>query len=77
VFKTLEDKTRLIQGAKVEHNKFSVTVHFRCVKEHVINAFDSLASCFASSLVVILSFDDRRHIAHATLHYYLYDSRHG
>lgn len=33
VFKLLEDKAKQFFGAKVEHNIFCVTVHFRCVKE--------------------------------------------
>lgn len=53
VFKLLEDRARKIPGAKVEHNKFCVSVHFRCVKEenwlalaeqvqHVLNAYPNL-----------------------------------
>ncbi|KAJ7535948.1 hypothetical protein O6H91_12G051600 [Diphasiastrum complanatum] len=33
VYKTLDQRTKNISGAKVEHNKFCVTVHFRRVKE--------------------------------------------
>ncbi|XP_021752319.1 probable trehalose-phosphate phosphatase I [Chenopodium quinoa] len=33
VYKTLLDKTKTILGAKVEHNKFCLSVHFRCVDE--------------------------------------------
>ncbi|KAJ0987360.1 hypothetical protein J5N97_005716 [Dioscorea zingiberensis] len=33
VFETLSEKTRSTPGAKVEHNKFCITVHFRCVDE--------------------------------------------
>lgn len=33
VCKLLEDKAKKVPGATVEHNKFCVTVHFRCVKE--------------------------------------------
>ncbi|KAG0581556.1 hypothetical protein M758_4G256200 [Ceratodon purpureus] len=33
VFTALIETTKLIKGAKVEHNKFCVTVHFRRVKE--------------------------------------------
>ncbi|KAJ7530284.1 hypothetical protein O6H91_15G087800 [Diphasiastrum complanatum] len=33
VYKTLEHKTKNIVGAKVEHNKFCVSVHFRRVEE--------------------------------------------
>uniref|UniRef100_A0A7C9DYH1 Trehalose 6-phosphate phosphatase n=1 Tax=Opuntia streptacantha TaxID=393608 RepID=A0A7C9DYH1_OPUST len=33
VYKTLMEKTKSIVGAKVEHNKFCLSVHFRCVDE--------------------------------------------
>ncbi|XVE55471.1 hypothetical protein DITRI_Ditri03aG0161300 [Diplodiscus trichospermus] len=33
VFKALVEKTKSIPGAKVENNKFCVSVHFRCVDE--------------------------------------------
>ncbi|KAJ7529628.1 hypothetical protein O6H91_15G059100 [Diphasiastrum complanatum] len=33
VYKELIIKVKDVEGAKVEHNKFCVTVHFRCVKE--------------------------------------------
>lgn len=33
IFKLLEEKASKVPGAKVEHNKFCVSVHFRCVKE--------------------------------------------
>ncbi|XVF64758.1 hypothetical protein PTKIN_Ptkin09bG0192500 [Pterospermum kingtungense] len=33
VFKALVEKTKPIPGAKVENNKFCVSVHFRCVDE--------------------------------------------
>ncbi|KAL2906055.1 putative trehalose-phosphate phosphatase 4 [Bienertia sinuspersici] len=33
VYKTLLEKTKSIVGATVEHNKFCLTVHFRCVDE--------------------------------------------
>ncbi|XP_057529146.1 probable trehalose-phosphate phosphatase J isoform X1 [Amaranthus tricolor] len=33
VYKTLLEKTKSILGAKVEHNKFCLSVHFRCVDE--------------------------------------------
>lgn len=33
VFKALVEKTKYIPGAKVENNKFCVSVHFRCVDE--------------------------------------------
>ncbi|XVF36737.1 hypothetical protein REPUB_Repub19eG0084000 [Reevesia pubescens] len=33
VYKALVEKTKSIQGAKVENNKFCVSVHFRCVDE--------------------------------------------
>ncbi|XP_072972701.1 probable trehalose-phosphate phosphatase 6 isoform X1 [Typha angustifolia] len=33
VYKTLLEKTKSITGSKVEHNKFCVSVHFRCVDE--------------------------------------------
>lgn len=33
VCKTLMEKTKSIVGAKIEHNKFCLSVHFRCVDE--------------------------------------------
>ncbi|XP_052190172.1 probable trehalose-phosphate phosphatase H [Diospyros lotus] len=33
VYEALSEKTKSIPGAKVEHNKFCVSVHFRCVDE--------------------------------------------
>ncbi|MCO5596508.1 hypothetical protein L7F22_050571 [Adiantum nelumboides] len=33
IFKLLEEKASKVPGARVEHNKFCVSVHFRCVKE--------------------------------------------
>ncbi|XP_044474911.1 probable trehalose-phosphate phosphatase D [Mangifera indica] len=33
VYKTLKEKTKSIPGAKVENNKFCLSVHFRCVDE--------------------------------------------
>ncbi|KAL7255095.1 hypothetical protein ACSBR1_009291 [Camellia fascicularis] len=33
VYKTLLDKTKSIPGANVEHNKFCLSVHYRCVDE--------------------------------------------
>ncbi|KAI3996399.1 hypothetical protein MKX01_026867 [Papaver californicum] len=33
VYKTLIEKTKSIDGAKVENNKFCVSVHYRCVDE--------------------------------------------
>ncbi|EOY16038.1 Haloacid dehalogenase-like hydrolase superfamily protein isoform 4, partial [Theobroma cacao] len=36
VYKALVEKTKSIPGAKVENNKFCVSVHFRCVDEKVL-----------------------------------------
>lgn len=35
VYKELVEKTKSTPGAKVENNKFCVSVHFRCVDEKV------------------------------------------
>lgn len=35
VHKALSEKTKPIPGAKLENNKFCVSVHFRCVDEKV------------------------------------------
>jgi trehalose-6-phosphatase len=42
VCNALIETTKPIKGAKVEHNKFCVTVHFRRVKEEVrcLNVYD-------------------------------------
>ena len=39
VYKALEEKTKSTPGAKVENNKFCLSVHFRCVDEKVRNFF--------------------------------------
>jgi trehalose 6-phosphate phosphatase len=36
VCKILEENTKDIEGAKIEHNLFCASVHFRRVKEEVI-----------------------------------------
>ena len=36
VHDSLVEKTKCIPGAKVENNKFCLSVHFRCVDEKVI-----------------------------------------
>lgn len=36
VYKVLVEKTKKIPGAKVENNKFCLSVHFRCVEEKVL-----------------------------------------
>ncbi|KAI8540786.1 hypothetical protein RHMOL_Rhmol08G0012000 [Rhododendron molle] len=36
VYKALLEKTKFTRGAKVEHNKFCLSVHFRCVDEKVL-----------------------------------------
>ncbi|KAG5534217.1 hypothetical protein RHGRI_022372 [Rhododendron griersonianum] len=36
VYKALLEKTKFTPGAKVEHNKFCLSVHFRCVDEKVL-----------------------------------------
>lgn len=35
VYKILLEKTKSVEGAKVENNKFCLSVHFRCVDEKV------------------------------------------
>lgn len=42
VFKQLVEKTKSTPGAKVENNKFCVSVHFRCVDEKVLQQSQSL-----------------------------------
>ncbi|XAR48569.1 Trehalose-phosphatase [Bertholletia excelsa] len=42
VYKALLEKTKSIPGAKVENNKFCVSVHFRCVDEKSWNALAEL-----------------------------------
>lgn len=37
VYRTLTAKMESIAGAKVEHNKYCLSVHFRCVQEEVSN----------------------------------------
>ena len=34
-FRALEERTRATPGARVEHNKYCLSVHFRCVAEEV------------------------------------------
>lgn len=38
MYKALVEKTKSTPGAKVENNKFCLSVHFRCVDEKVGNA---------------------------------------
>ncbi|KAL6657563.1 hypothetical protein ACP70R_005343 [Stipagrostis hirtigluma subsp. patula] len=40
VYRTLTAKMESIPGAKVEHNKFCLSVHFRCVQEEEWDAVD-------------------------------------
>ncbi|CAL5071675.1 unnamed protein product [Urochloa decumbens] len=40
VYRTLTAKMECIAGAKVEHNKYCLSVHFRCVQEEEWNAVD-------------------------------------
>ena len=54
IFKLLEDKANKVPGAKVEHNKFCVSVHFRCVKEEVSNHSLSFAVCFYYSNYILM-----------------------
>ncbi|KAH9320581.1 hypothetical protein KI387_015220, partial [Taxus chinensis] len=35
VCKVLKERARYYTGARVEHNKYCITVHFRCVKEEI------------------------------------------
>jgi len=35
-YRALEEKTKDTPGARVENNKFCLSVHFRCVDEKVI-----------------------------------------
>ncbi|KAF9595547.1 hypothetical protein IFM89_000635 [Coptis chinensis] len=37
VYKALLEKTKSVPGAKVENNRFCVSVHFRCVDEKVLH----------------------------------------
>ena len=37
-YRALEEKTKDTPGARVENNKFCLSVHFRCVDEKVGNA---------------------------------------
>lgn len=42
VFRTLTAKMEAIAGARVEHNKYCLSVHFRCVREEVYICIDQL-----------------------------------
>jgi hypothetical protein len=42
VFRTLTAKMESIAGARVEHNKYCLSVHFRCVREEVYICIDQL-----------------------------------
>lgn len=39
MFKVLVEKTKSTPGAKVENNKFCLSVHFRCVEEKVYKIY--------------------------------------
>jgi hypothetical protein len=47
VYRTLTSRMESIPGAKVEHNKFCLSVHFRCVQEEVCLA---IAVCLLQSV---------------------------
>ncbi|KAF3445792.1 hypothetical protein FNV43_RR10969 [Rhamnella rubrinervis] len=47
VYEILLEKTKSVPGAKVENNKFCVSVHFRCVEE---KSWDTLAELVSSVL---------------------------
>jgi hypothetical protein len=49
VYKLLVEKTKSTPGAKVENNKFCLSVHFRCVDEKVGNPLNSILGCPATS----------------------------
>uniref|UniRef100_A0A804QGY9 Trehalose 6-phosphate phosphatase n=1 Tax=Zea mays TaxID=4577 RepID=A0A804QGY9_MAIZE len=42
VFRTLTAKMESIAGARVEHNKYCLSVHFRCVREEVLEIRPSI-----------------------------------
>jgi hypothetical protein len=45
VYRTLTSKMEPIPGAKVENNKFCLSVHFRCVQEEVCPDRDRCFTC--------------------------------
>ena len=54
VFNSLVNSTKEIKGAKVENNKFCVSVHYRNVDEKV-KYFSSVLEAFIYLLVIILN----------------------
>jgi trehalose 6-phosphate phosphatase len=42
VCQILSESSKGIRGARVEHNRFCVTIHFRCVKEEVTLSLSDL-----------------------------------
>lgn len=64
VYKLLVEKTKSTPGAKVENNKFCLSVHFRCVDEKVYARF---FSCFFNHSATVSSpREDRVHVLLST-----------
>ncbi|KAG6484113.1 probable trehalose-phosphate phosphatase 6 [Zingiber officinale] len=42
VYKALVEKTKFIQGSRVENNTFTLSVHYRCVEEKIWNSLSEL-----------------------------------
>jgi trehalose-6-phosphatase len=51
VFRTLVEKTKGIEGAKVENHKFCASVHYRNVEEKVKNKFVALLPFSFNNLI--------------------------
>lgn len=45
VCQALKERAKFYKGARVEHNKYCVTVHFRCVKEEIWNTLAEEVRC--------------------------------
>ncbi|KAF4370571.1 hypothetical protein F8388_020157 [Cannabis sativa] len=59
VCKQLIEKTKSTPGAKVEHNKFCVSVHYRCVEEKVINFLALSLRAYIYIYIYIINLDSK------------------
>lgn len=59
-YKALVEKTKDTTGARVENNKFCLSVHFRCVDEKVILPRPAVRRLLLHRVLQYLSFTRRR-----------------
>lgn len=62
VRKLLTESTKDIKGAKIENNKFCVSVHYRNVEEEVLSTTPFLPFWFLLMYKVALNFENDKNI---------------